>query len=107
MSGNPTPWIVLAGVVAVVLYLKGYLKVPAALKAPTADQPSQFNFQSPGPRPEFLQDDLSKYNSHVLSVAFASAVRREAEQEVAYTTARKAADDLRAQFTAPFLPPPA
>lgn len=105
MTGNPTPWIVIAAIVLVALYFKGHLKLPATkpanvnLPGPTALAPS-------GPAVDV--DGLVKLGSYVLGLAFAKAVRIEAESSLAGKIARDAGEAIHKQFTDPFsVPAPA
>jgi len=107
MSGNPMPWIVLASVVLASLYLKGYLKFPPApsavvnLPGPAVQSPSQG-------QSTINIDDLAKLGSYTLGLAFAKAVRAEAESTVAGQIARDAAETIHARFSSPFsMPGPA
>lgn len=102
MSGNPLPWIVLAAIVAATLVMKGYVKFPSGRPAfPSAAS----TVQSVASSPTVDVDALAKLGSFSLGLAFAKAVRAEAESTLAHTIARQAGESIHATFTAPFSPP--
>jgi hypothetical protein len=107
MTGNPLPWIVLSAIVAVTLVLKGYVKFPSSRTAAPSTGPattvqSLDPFATHGP---VDIDALVKVGSYALGVAFAKAVRAEAEMSLACTVARDAETEIRSRFTAPFKSP--
>lgn len=102
MTGNPLPWIVLAAVVAATLFLKGYVKLPTG--RPASPQTGA-SIQAPQSAPGVDVDALAKLGSYVLGLAFAKAVRLEAESVLTNKVARDATDAMTAMFTAPFSAP--
>ena len=105
MTNNLTPYIALALAVAASLAWKGYIKLP--VRAPAAPAPGPTVMTAAGPSPAADADELSRYGSHVLGLAFAKAKRREAEEGLAEQIARQAGETIHATFTAPFSPAPA
>ncbi|SIO37558.1 hypothetical protein SAMN05444166_4200 [Singulisphaera sp. GP187] len=120
------PYLVLAGIAVCVLYLKGYLKVPANLNLSGPNQrysppyPVQSSTVASAPAAAngvsrtvygncsaseaFI---LERLDSHTLGVYFALAKRRETEANLAHKFASQAGDSLEATFSAPFSPQPA
>lgn len=113
MSSNPLPWLVLAGIIALVLAFKGYLKPPASWARQPANKPftGPDAVQSPNqmqadPRSSY-GSDLDRYDARDLGIAFARAARREAEQSLHRDIAFKHLDEMMATFQSPFVAPPA
>ena len=106
MTNNLAPYIVLAAIVAASLVWKGYFKFPSLAKA--ASNPGPSNLANGLESPSAVDiDSLVKLGSDTLGLAFAKAVRAEAESAVGGQFAREAAEALHAKFTAPFSPAPA
>lgn len=108
MSGNPLPWIVIAGIVLVALYLKGYFRLPVSAKQSSpalTPGPVNLTADTPSRTSGIDVDNLAKLGSYTLGLAFAKAVRAEAESTVAGQFARDAGEALHAKFTAPFSAP--
>jgi hypothetical protein len=100
MTNNLTPWIVLGLIVIVSLFWKGYIKMPSLARPPAppvAMTPDQWHEKQSHRDPHTM-------TSHELGLLLASAVRKEAEQEVAAFIAKEAAEKIKATFSAPFVP---
>src|SRR5690349_3796507 len=114
MSSDVKTLIFVAAIIAIVLYKRGYIRVPAFLaqrSSPNVSGPSQpatapplsnTTFGEASPSEAYI---LERLDSHTLGVYFALAARREAEANLAHNVARKAGTDIETMFTAPFSPP--
>ena len=97
MTGNPLPWIIIASAVLLTLIYKGQLRLPT---------PKPANATPTRPAPDV--DGLVKLGSFILGLAFAKAVRIEAEASIAGQIASDAGKAIHEKFTAPFsVPAPA
>lgn len=97
-STNWMPWLVLAGIVLLVAWQRGLIKLPA-FPVTTGTTPTVITVaQDVG----HTLMDVSKLTSHELGVLFAQVQKREAELETANEFAKQAADNLRTAFKAPF-----
>lgn len=103
MTGNPLPWIVLASVVVVSLYFKGYLKLPAKKIDEPIPPASTVNGVTASGQTDI--NALVGLGSYALGLAFAKAKRLEAEEGLAHRIALEAGATIEATFTAPFSPP--
>jgi hypothetical protein len=94
-SVNPIPWLILAGVAVVVLFFKGYIRLPSRAQAGAAAVVQKLT-----------QGDaaLDRLSSRELGILMAQAARREAEAHVAEQIAQEATEKVKATFTAPFSP---
>jgi hypothetical protein len=105
---NPAyqPYLILGLIALAVASYKGVIPIPSLprprprgadrVSAKDAD-PVQHGQGACGPA-----DPLGYLPSEVIALAFAKAVRREAEDEVARKIASEAGDQIRAKFTGPF-----
>lgn len=93
MTGNITPWLVLAGIVAATFVAKGYIRLPMFLMKAT---PKSF--------PTATQATPAAA-SYALGLALAQAIRAEAQAAMEDKVARDAMAAIHDTFTAPFSAP--
>lgn len=98
MTGNPYPWIVLVAIVVVVLFSKGYFKLPSLSGQPAGRSQAATPIQS------FLPWSTPT-SSQELGILFAKAMRQEVENDILSENAKNAAEAMKASFSAPFAAP--
>lgn len=116
MTGNLTPYLVLAATVAATLAWKGYIKLPglpvgqatprlADPCGPNQFAPSGLTSSSPKRYRNLIDEVVTEYGSHTLGLAFAKAVRREADEDMLARIAQGAGQDIARKFSDPFSSP--
>lgn len=105
------PMVIIGVIGLVLLYAKGYIKLPESLRRTTPVAPPHLAPPPPvsdtthgtvTPQEAFTLDRL---DSHTLGTYFAIAARREAEANLAANIAAATNAQLQGMFTAPFAPP--
>ena len=94
MTSNPMPWIILAGIVAGSLYLKGYFGSFSPTEARHANRKKKAGGKD--------VERLSNFDARTLGIAWGIALKREADEAIAGNLTQEAAASLTKRFTDPF-----